>query len=170
MTQPNNKRPGGSSADTILAPGGRMLAVAGPAWAWQPWQEPCRYWEAEVCGGRLLYPAETVSLNPFPQDGNWRGGTNWDSLAELVRILLCHGGASVGGSVSAPSKFPVPTIMTQSSKPIRGILADTMLSKNDRNVAFVDWCGTRCRTHQSSPNPADAARIANTESTKPTIS
>src|SRR5471032_2021191 len=29
-------------------------------WAWKPRMEPCRYWEAEVGGRRLMYPVETL--------------------------------------------------------------------------------------------------------------
>jgi molybdate-binding protein/DNA-binding XRE family transcriptional regulator len=62
--------------------------AADPTWAWQPWQEPCRYWEAEVCGRRLLYPAESISLNPFPQDGVWRGGVCHDTRAAAAEMTL----------------------------------------------------------------------------------
>jgi len=55
------------------------VAKAGPAWAWQPWQEPCRYWEAEIFGRRLLYPAEALALNPLPHDGLWRKGICHDA-------------------------------------------------------------------------------------------
>jgi DNA-binding XRE family transcriptional regulator/molybdate-binding protein len=61
---------------------------AGPTWAWQPWQESCRYWEAEVSGKRLLYPVEGVSLNPFPQDGTRRAGVCHDNRASTAEITL----------------------------------------------------------------------------------
>lgn len=55
---------------------GRPTSAAshGPAWAWQSRIEPCRYWEAEVSGRLLLYPVESMSLNPLPHDGLWSGG------------------------------------------------------------------------------------------------
>ena len=69
---------------------GRPLAAekTGPAWAWQPWQESCRYWEAEVSGKRLLYPVEGVSLNPFPQDGTQQDGVCHDTRASAAEITL----------------------------------------------------------------------------------
>lgn len=45
------------------------------AWAWSPPREPCRYWQAEVGGGRKLYPAEATALGVVPHDGIYRCGS-----------------------------------------------------------------------------------------------
>jgi putative molybdopterin biosynthesis protein len=59
-----------------------------PAWAWPPHIDPCRYWEAEVEGRRLLYPVEGLSLNDAPHDGLWQGGTEHDSGAAMAEATL----------------------------------------------------------------------------------
>ncbi|GAA5119656.1 helix-turn-helix domain-containing protein [Luteolibacter yonseiensis] len=63
-------------------------APGGPTWAWQPWQEPCRYWEAEVSGRRLFYPVEATSLNPLPPDGIWKNGVSHDSQSASAEMTL----------------------------------------------------------------------------------
>ncbi len=59
-----------------------------PAWAWQPWQEPCRYWEAEVLGKRLFYPVEAMALNPLPPDGIWKNGVSHGSQTVAPEMTL----------------------------------------------------------------------------------
>lgn len=58
------------------------------AWAWQPWQEPCRYWEAEVFNKRLFYPVEAMALNPLPPDGIWKNGVSHGSQATAPEMTL----------------------------------------------------------------------------------
>ncbi|MCO5050732.1 MAG: helix-turn-helix domain-containing protein [Verrucomicrobiae bacterium] len=69
-----------------------LPAPTGPTWAWMPRTEPCRYWEAEVGGRRLLYPVESLALNVIPHDGVWRGGPGRDvgeTLATSTLVLAC---------------------------------------------------------------------------------
>ncbi|MGA2069234.1 MAG: substrate-binding domain-containing protein [Thermoguttaceae bacterium] len=40
-----------------------------PNWAWQPPQDPCRYWQGTVAGRKLLYPVEPTNLGVVPHDG-----------------------------------------------------------------------------------------------------
>ncbi|RPI88909.1 MAG: XRE family transcriptional regulator, partial [Planctomycetaceae bacterium] len=40
-----------------------------PVWAWTPAREPCRFWQSEVYGRNLLFPAETASPWSPPHDG-----------------------------------------------------------------------------------------------------
>ncbi len=40
-----------------------------PEWAWLPQQERCRFWESEVAGRNLLFPAETAFPWAPPHDG-----------------------------------------------------------------------------------------------------
>ena len=54
--------------------GGKPKMALGAVWAWQGWENSCRYWEAEVCGKRILYPVESLALNQQPQDGLWENG------------------------------------------------------------------------------------------------
>lgn len=68
--------------------GGPAPLTNEPVWAWQPWMEPCRYWEAEVRGRRLLYPAEAISLNPFSHDGLWRDGFCHDARTDAAETTL----------------------------------------------------------------------------------
>jgi putative molybdopterin biosynthesis protein len=82
----------GCSVEELFGTG--LLQVAGvcPDWAWLPQNEPCRYWEAEVGGRRLLYPVEGLSLNDTPHDGIWHGGAGHDSgaaMAEETLVLAC---------------------------------------------------------------------------------
>ena len=79
------------SVEELFSAGLCPPAVGGPEWAW-PAVEPCRYWEAEVGGRRLLYPVEGLSPNSFPHDGIWRDGTGHDSAetaAEKTLVLAC---------------------------------------------------------------------------------
>jgi len=71
---------------------GKASEPQGPEWAWVPHSEPCRYWEAEVCRRRLLYPVEAMSLNPIPHDGLWHGGLcheSGEAPAETTLTLAC---------------------------------------------------------------------------------
>lgn len=72
--------------------GGAQTLPDGPAWAWKPAVEPCRYWEAEVGGRRWLYPVENLALNVIPHDGVWRGESGHDvraGAAEATLVLAC---------------------------------------------------------------------------------
>ena len=68
------------------------VAPGGPAWAWLPQTEFCRYWEAEVGRRRLLYPVEAISVNPVRHDGLWNGGVCRDAAMttpETTLTLAC---------------------------------------------------------------------------------
>lgn len=43
-------------------------------WAWQPRQEPCRYWRATVAERELLYPTEATNLGVVEHDGVYKQG------------------------------------------------------------------------------------------------
>jgi molybdate-binding protein/DNA-binding XRE family transcriptional regulator len=45
-----------------------------PDWAWEPRQDSCRYWLAEVRGRRWLYPAEMSQLGLTAHDGVRQAG------------------------------------------------------------------------------------------------
>ncbi|MCC6822106.1 MAG: substrate-binding domain-containing protein [Verrucomicrobiota bacterium] len=79
------------SVEELLGRGGTAEAHS-PEWAWTPRVEPCRYWEAEIGGRRLLYPVEGISLNCIPPDGVWPHGFGCDvgaHTAETTLILSC---------------------------------------------------------------------------------
>jgi len=59
-----------------------------PQWAWPAWEEPCRYWEAEVFGRRLFYPVEAMTMNPLPADGIWKNGVAHHSLSTPPEVTL----------------------------------------------------------------------------------
>jgi molybdate-binding protein/DNA-binding XRE family transcriptional regulator len=63
--------------------GGKLPLVnrGGPEWAWQPHGESCRYWQAEVGGRNLLYPVESLAINPQPHDGVWSGGITRNTVS-----------------------------------------------------------------------------------------
>ncbi|MFN0054585.1 MAG: substrate-binding domain-containing protein [Planctomycetales bacterium] len=46
-----------------------------PEWAWEPQAEQCRYWQAEVGGRTLQFPAEATSPAAAPHDGVFEFGT-----------------------------------------------------------------------------------------------
>lgn len=48
---------------------------AAPDWAWPPGRTPCRYWEAEVRGRVLRFPAEDTLAGVVAHDGVFRDGT-----------------------------------------------------------------------------------------------
>jgi len=82
----------GCSVEELFGAGLAQLPAGSPAWAWHPLSEPCRYWEAEVGGRRLLYPVEELSLNDTPHDGIWQRGAGRDSvssMAEETLVLAC---------------------------------------------------------------------------------
>lgn len=57
-------------------------------WAWPAWQEPCRYWEAEVFGKRFFYPMEAMTFNPLPADGIWKNGVAHSSHSNTPETTL----------------------------------------------------------------------------------
>lgn len=80
------------SVEELFAGGAALSPSSGPAWAWQPRSEPCRFWEAEVGGRRWLYPVESLALNATAHDGVWRGGVEHEAetdVAEQTLVLAC---------------------------------------------------------------------------------
>ncbi|HZZ71613.1 MAG TPA: substrate-binding domain-containing protein [Pirellulales bacterium] len=64
----------------------------GPAWAWPPAREPCRYWEAEVAGRIFRYPLEANGLGVLPADGTARDGEFFTEAAHepgRTLVLAC---------------------------------------------------------------------------------
>jgi molybdate-binding protein/DNA-binding XRE family transcriptional regulator len=76
------------SVEELFGGTGEGATPAGPAWAWDPRQDPARYWEAEVGGRRLLYPVEAPALNPQPHDGVARRGVLHGGRPELATATL----------------------------------------------------------------------------------
>jgi molybdate-binding protein/DNA-binding XRE family transcriptional regulator len=76
------------SVEELFGSGVGTRASAAPTWAWQPPVEPCRYWEAEVNGLRLLYPVEALALNAEPHDGLWQDGAARDTSPTGVETTL----------------------------------------------------------------------------------
>lgn len=80
------------SVEELFGGGAREAACGAPDWAWQPRAEPCRYWEAEIGGRKILYPVESLGLNNIPHDGVWQGGPGMDAggnVAETTLVLAC---------------------------------------------------------------------------------
>jgi len=78
--------------EELFGGGAHLPADSAAQWAWTALWEPCRYWEAEVGGRRLLYPVESVGLNAVPHDGVWRGGLGHEAgedLAGTTLVLAC---------------------------------------------------------------------------------
>lgn len=61
------------TVEELFAPESASQGLAAAGWAWAPLRDPCRYWEAEVGGRRLLYPLESLAVNPWPHDGVMSG-------------------------------------------------------------------------------------------------
>lgn len=81
-----------SSVEELFGGGTGAVAPAGPAWAWSPRSDPCRYWEAEVGGRHWLYPVESLALHAVAHDGIWRGGVEREAGADLPQqtlVLAC---------------------------------------------------------------------------------
>ncbi len=76
------------SVEELFGGGVDARAPAGPEWAWKPRVEPCRYWEAEVNGLRLLFPVEAPTLNAAPHDGVWQGGIGRDTSSSAAKTTL----------------------------------------------------------------------------------
>jgi molybdate-binding protein/DNA-binding XRE family transcriptional regulator len=82
----------GCSVEELFGAGLTKSAIGSPAWAWPPRTDPCRYWEAEVGGRRLLFPVEGLALNDTPHDGIWQSGAGHDvgvAMAEETLVLAC---------------------------------------------------------------------------------
>ena len=62
------------SVEELFHGGGYASATRAQVWAWPAPGDPCRYWEAEVFGRRLLFPLEESALNAAPHDGVWESG------------------------------------------------------------------------------------------------
>ena len=80
------------SVEELFGGGTTEATKSGPEWAWLPREEPRRYWEAEVRGRRLLFPAESLALNAIPHDGIWRGAYVREpgrDVAENSLVLAC---------------------------------------------------------------------------------
>lgn len=63
-----------------------------PTWAWQPAEAPCRYWEAEVAGRRLLYAGDVVGEPLLAHDGFFAGALPSPApqeVAERTLVLAC---------------------------------------------------------------------------------
>lgn len=76
------------SVEELFGTGGKSAGVT-TRWAWKPRMEPCRYWEAEIGGRRLMYPAEALPGSAWAHDGICRQGVlhergDWDAGRTLV--------------------------------------------------------------------------------------
>ena len=68
--------------------GGGESGSGTPEWAWRPYGNASRYWEAEVGRRRWLYPVEAITLNPTPHDGIWRHGVLHDSRPPADTLVM----------------------------------------------------------------------------------
>jgi molybdate-binding protein/DNA-binding XRE family transcriptional regulator len=75
------------SVEELFGRGGPVRSHR-PEWAWTPRSESSRYWEAEIGQRRLLYPVETMTLNPTPHDGIWQNNVLSDSGSAAERTLV----------------------------------------------------------------------------------
>lgn len=76
------------TVEELFGTGVEAVGERSPSWAWPPREEPSRYWEAEVGGRRLIYPTESLSLNPVPHDGVFREGVAGEAGADLAATTL----------------------------------------------------------------------------------
>jgi molybdate-binding protein/transcriptional regulator with XRE-family HTH domain len=63
----------GSTVEELFGPGADR--PGDPEWAWPPERTPCRYWQAEVRGRVLRFPAEATPAGVVPHDGVFANGT-----------------------------------------------------------------------------------------------
>jgi len=68
--------------------GGGKSGSGTPEWAWRPYGNVSRYWEAEVGQRRWLYPVEAITLNPTPHDGIWQHGVLHDSRPPTDTLVM----------------------------------------------------------------------------------
>src|SRR5262245_19845380 len=64
----------------------------GTAWAWEPPQPTCRFWQARLAKGTLLYPVEATPAGVVPHDGLLRRGkltVTAQSTAESTLVMAC---------------------------------------------------------------------------------
>lgn len=76
------------SVEELFGTGGKS-ADDNANWAWKPRVEPCRYWEAEVGGRRLMYPVEALTGSTSAHDGICQRGVlnergEWSAEHTLV--------------------------------------------------------------------------------------
>ena len=97
-------------------------------WAWTPSQDPCRFWQAEISGRHILYPAETDSVGIVKHDGLLSRGTiqrqNAHNAAETLVIASCD--PAVGllvGELAAISPVRLLVLQRSSSEALRLLAA-----------------------------------------------
>lgn len=74
-------------------------AAAAPMWAWPPAAHPCRFWEAEVWGRLVRFPAELTATGVVAHDGiagdhSCRTRRSHDPAATLI-LACCDPAASL---------------------------------------------------------------------------
>jgi len=87
------------SVEELFGAGGNP-ADAELQWAWKPQMEPCRYWEAEVGGRRLLYPVETLP-GGVVHDGIFREGVLHERAARDAGETLVLAGCDPAAGLLA---------------------------------------------------------------------
>jgi molybdate-binding protein/transcriptional regulator with XRE-family HTH domain len=99
----------GCSVEELFGAGGKSDDDA-MQWAWEPRTEPCRYWEAEVGGRRLMYPVEALPGSALAHDGICRQGVlhergDWDAGQTLVLVGCDPAAGLLAAEYAASSGF-----------------------------------------------------------------
>ncbi len=90
------------SVEELFGGGGAGEPARSPTWAWEPHGGACRYWEAEVGGKRILYPAEAMASQGWAHDGTLCSGVLRDrKAADPRRTLVLAGCDPAAGLLAA---------------------------------------------------------------------
>lgn len=117
-------------------------------WAWPPETEPCRYWQAEVGGQTLLFPAEAASLAAPGHDGVCTFGAMQDhshhAPARTLVMACCDPAAAfLAAEFARTSHFRLIVIPRSSGAALR-LLADGLV-----HVAGVHLAKAGAKTDQA---------------------
>ncbi len=89
------------SVEELFGAGGKAAADT-MQWAWEPHLTPCRYWEAEVGGRRLMFPVESLPGSAPAHDGIYRqGGLRPHEDGHAGRTLVLAGCDPMAGLLAA---------------------------------------------------------------------
>src|SRR5579883_2096044 len=122
---------------------GRGGAGAGdPEWAWPPDRSPCRYWQAEVRGRVLRFPAEATPAGVVPHDGVARGdsvvpGDGPDPQATLVLACCDPAAGLLAGEYARASGFRL-LVMPRPSGEALALLARGLVHAAGVHYATAD--------------------------------
>lgn len=119
------------------------------SWAWPPPREPCRYWQAEIQGGRRLYPTEATVTSMVSHDGVSEGGSirgrDGDGDGDEARRTLVMAGCDPSAGLLATELDRTANVrliaLTRSSRAALSLLGQGLAHVAGLHLARADDSG-----------------------------